>query len=290
MSSNSDSGKLQVVATTNIVADVARQVGGDLVDVQILLPEGTDPHSFDPTPQDIAKVADADIIFANGVGLEAFIEDLLASADAEERIVEVSEGIQLLEHPEDEAEHNEEEHDHAEHKGDPHTWTDPNNVIIWVDNIKSELIDAEPENATTYTANAEAYISKLNEVDAWIREEISKIPPENRKIITDHRLLGYYVEEYGLEMAGTIIPGYSSLSEPSAQELAEIEDLISKLGVKAIFVGNTVNPNLAERISEDTGTKLVYFYTGSLSPAGGEAETYLDYLRYNTNAFVNALK
>jgi len=260
------------------------------VDVQILLPEGTDPHSFDPTPQDIAKVADADIIFANGVGLEAFIEDLLASADAEERIVEVSEGIQLLEHPEDEAEHNEEEHDHAEHKGDPHTWTDPNNVIIWVDNIKSELIDAEPENATTYTANAEAYISKLNEVDAWIREEISKIPPENRKIITDHRLLGYYVEEYGLEMAGTIIPGYSSLSEPSAQELAEIEDLISKLGVKAIFVGNTVNPNLAERISEDTGTKLVYFYTGSLSPAGGEAETYLDYLRYNTNAFVNALK
>ena len=290
VSSNSDSGKLQVVATTNIVADVARQVGGDLVDVQILLPEGTDPHSFDPTPQDIAKVADADIIFANGVGLEAFIEDLLASADAEERIVEVSEGIQLLEHPEDEAEHNEEEHDHAEHKGDPHTWTDPNNVIIWVDNIKSELIDAEPENATTYTANAEAYISKLNEVDASIREEISKIPPENRKIITDHRLLGYYVEEYGLEMAGTIIPGYSSLSEPSAQELAEIEDLISKLGVKAIFVGNTVNPNLAERISEDTGTKLVYFYTGSLSPAGGEAETYLDYLRYNTNAFVNALK
>jgi len=285
-----ESGKLNIVATTNIVADVVRQVGGDLIDVQILLPEGTDPHSFDPTPQDIAKVADAEIIFANGAGLEDFIEDLLASADAKERIFEVSEGIELLEHPEDEAEHDEEDHDHAEHRGDPHTWTDPNNVMIWVKNIEAALAAADPSNAEIYAENAAAYISELKEVDAWIRTEIEKIPAEKRKIVTDHRLLGYYVDEYGLEMAGAIISGYSSLSEPSAQELAKIEDIISSLGVKAIFVGKTVNPNLAERIAEDTGVSLVYFYTGSLSPAGGEADSYLDYLRYNTNAFVKALK
>ncbi len=98
------------------------------------------------------------------------------------------------------------------------------------------------------------------------------------------------MDEYGLEMLGAIIPGYSSLSAPSAQELAEIEDTIRELGVKAVFVGNAVNPALAERVAEDTGVELVYIYTGSLSPADGDAPTYLDYLRYNTNAFVTALK
>ncbi len=334
-----DSGKLSVVATTNIVADVVRQVGGDLVDVQILLPEGTDPHSFDPTPQDIAKAADAELIFANGAGLEEFIDDLLESAEAGEKTVEVSDGVELLEtdghddheegedhddheegedhddheegedhddheegedhdeheegedhdeHAEDEDHTHEDEHDHA--GGDPHTWTDPNNVIIWVQNIEAALAAADPSNVEIYAENAAAYIAELKEVDTWIRTEIEKIPPENRKIVTDHRLLSYYVDEYGLEMAGAIIPGYSSLSEPSAQELAKIEDIINELDVQAIFVGKTVNPNLAERIAEDTGVSLVYFYTGSLSPAGGEAGSYLDYLRYNTNAFVNALK
>lgn len=310
-----DSGKLTVIATTSIVADVVANVGGDAVNVQILLPVGTDPHSFEPTPQDIAKVADADIVFANGAGLEAFIDHLLESADAEDKIVEVSDGIELREHPLAGAEHAEDEHegeehadehedehageehddhadedDHAHEMGDPHTWTDPNNVMVWVGNIEAALSEADAANADTYAANAAAYTAELEEVDRWIREEIAQIPAENRKIVTDHQLLGYYIEEYGLEMAGAIIPGYSSLSEPSAQELAAIEDAIKNAGVQAIFVGNTVNSNLSERVSEDTGVALVFFYTGSLSDADGDAPTYLDYLRYNTNAFVNALK
>ena len=287
-----DSGNLNVIATTSIVADVVSQVGGDLVDVKILLPEGSDPHSFDPTPQDIAKIADAYIVFANGAGLEAFIENLLESAGAEEKIIEVSEDIDLLVHPsvDEDDDHDTPDASNRVQAGDPHTWTDPNNVIIWVENIEAALIAADSENAEAYAANAATYIAELREIDTWIHEQIDQIPPENRKIVTDHRLMGYYVEEYGLEMAGTIIPGYSSLSEPSAQELAQIENAIRDLGVKAIFVGNTVNPNLGQRIAEDTGVKLVYFYTGSLSFAGGEASTYLDYLRYNTRAFVNALK
>lgn len=274
---------LKIVATTSIVADVVAQVGGGLVDVQILLPEGADPHSFEPTPQDIAKVADADLIFAHGAGLEAFIENLLESAGAEEKIVEVAEGIELLGEFRD-------EHDDEDHPGDPHTWTDPNNVIIWVENIESVLIREDAINAEAYAENADAYIAELKDIDIWIRGQISEIPLENRQIVTDHLLLGYYVDEYGLEQVGAIIPGYSSLSEPSAQELAEIENAIRELEVKAIFVGKTVNPNLAERIAEDTDIQLVYFYTGSLSASGGEASTYLDYLRYNTGVFVKALK
>lgn len=280
-----DDGKLNVVATTSIVADVVSQVGGEHVNVEILLPVGADPHSFEPTPQDIAKVVDADIVFANGAGLEAFIENLLASADAQDKIVEVSDGVLLLEHPNDE-----DDDDHAEEMGDPHTWTDPNNVMIWVGNIEAVLSEADPANAESYAINAAAYTAELEEIDGWIREQIAQIPAENRKIVTDHRLIGYYVDEYGLEMAGAIIPGYSSLSEPSAQELAAIEDAIRELGVSTIFVGNTVNVSLSERVADDTGVKLVYFFTGSLSPADGDAPTYLDYLRYNTNAFVTALK
>jgi manganese/iron transport system substrate-binding protein len=287
-----DTGKLNVVATTSIVADVVANVGGDAINVEILLPVGTDPHSFEPTPQDIAKVADADIVFANGAGLEAFIDHLLESADATDKIVEVSDGIALLEHPNAAAEEDhadaEDEHDHE--MGDPHTWVDPNNVMVWVSNIETALSKADPANAEIYAANAAAYDAQLKEIDGWIREQIATIPAANRKIVTDHQLLGYYVNEYGLEMAGAIVPGYSSLSEPSAQELAAIEDAIRQTGVKAVFVGNTVNSNLAERVSEDTGVTLVFFYTGSLSPADGDAPTYLDYLRYNTNAFVTALK
>jgi ABC-type Zn uptake system ZnuABC Zn-binding protein ZnuA len=284
-----DNGKLTVVATTSIVADVVSNIGGEHINVDILLPVGADPHSFEPTPQDIAKVADADIVFANGAGLEIFIAHLLESANAEEKMIEVSEGIMLLEHPNAEVEDDDHD-DHEGELGDPHTWTDPNNVIIWVENIEAALSKADPANAQSYATNAIAYKTELEEIDSWIREEIAQIPEENRKIVTDHRLIGYYVDEYGLEMAGAIIPGYSSLSEPSAQELAAIEDAIGDLGVSAIFVGNTVNSNLSERVAEDTGVALVFFYTGSLSPADGDAPTYLEYLRYNTNAFVNALK
>ena len=279
-----NSGKLQVVATTSIVGDVVRQVGGEFIDVKILLPEGSDPHSFDPSPRDIAMVADADIVFANGAGLETFIVHLLESAEAEDRVVEVSEGIILLTHPKAEGQ------EQAQNTGDPHTWVDPNNVIIWVQNIELALSEMDPPNKTAYATNAAFYTSQLVEIDAWIRAEIAKIPAEKRKIVTDHRLLGYYVEEYGLEQVGAIVEGYSSLAEPSAQELAEIEEVISGLGVPAIFVGNTVNSNLAERVAEDTGVKIIYFYTGSLSEADGEAGNYLDYLRYNTRAFVDALK
>ena len=157
-------------------------------------------------------------------------------------------------------------------------------------NIESALASADPSNAEEYAENAKSYKSELEEIDAWIREEIAKIPLEKRKIVTDHRLLGYYVDEYGLEQVGAIVAGFSAIAEPSAQELAEIEDAISDLGVQAIFVGNTVNANLAERVAEDTGVQIVYFYTGSLSAPDGEAGNYLDYLRYNTRAFVNALK
>ncbi|HIE57944.1 MAG TPA: zinc ABC transporter substrate-binding protein, partial [Anaerolineales bacterium] len=128
------------------------------------------------------------------------------------------------------------------------------------------------------------------ELDTWIRQQVANIPPENRKLVTDHVLFGYFADEYGFKQIGALIPGYSTLAEPSAQELAAIEDAIREYNVPAVFVGNTVNPALGGQVAEDTGIKLVTIYTGSLSDENGDAPTYLDYIRYNVTAFVNALK
>ena len=304
---DSQSGtKLRVVATTTIVGDVVSQIGADLIDLSILLPVGTDPHGFDPTPQDIAKVAEADVIFANGAGLEEFLDNLIESAGVIEKVAHVSEGIEFLMPEGNEREHESQEHgqEHSaeerseEHEGeehqhdgaDPHVWTDPNNVMVWLDNIEQLLSDLDPENAQAYQANAEAYLVELEDLDDWIHEQVVQIPPGNRKLVTDHGIFAYFSDRYGFEQVGTLIPGFSTLAEPSAQELAQIEDTIQALDVQAVFVGNTVNPALAERVAEDTGVQLIYVYTGSLSEPGGEADSYLTYMRYNTNAFVDALK
>ncbi len=309
---------LQVVATTSIVADVVKNIGGDRIAVAALLPIGADIHTYEPTPQDLAKAADARLVFVNGAGLEEFLSVLIENAGAADKVVEVSHGIELKDfgahshdhgdegkehsHEGEEHSHEGEDHDHEgeehshegeEHShegGDPHTWVDPNNVKIWVENIRAALTAADPAGEAAYRANAEAYLKQLDEIDAWIRQQIAQIPAENRKLVTDHQLFGYFAERYGFEQIGAIIPGYSTAAQPTAQEIAAIEDAIRAFGVKAVFVSKAVNPGLAQRVAEDTGIQLVGLYHGSLSAPGGEAATYLDYLRYNVTQIVNALK
>ena len=305
-----DTGKLKVVATTTIVGDVVSEIGGDLIDLTVLLPVGTDPHGFDPTPQDVAKLADADVIFANGLGLEEFLDSMIESAGVENKVVYVSDGIDLLRseehHDEDEGEehHNEdegeehhdedegEEHHHEHNHGgiDPHTWFSPLNVMVWIHNIAYALSDVDPDSAQAYAHNEEVYEAELVELDTWIREQVAQIPEDNRNLVTDHSLFTYFADEYSFTQVGALIPGYSTVSEPTAQELAQIEDAIEDLNVKAVFVGYTVNPVLGERVADDTGTELVFVYTGALSETDGAAATYLHYMRYNTTAFVNALR
>jgi len=283
---NSTGEKLNVVATTSIVGDIVKNVGGDHVNLTVLLPLGTDPHAFDPAPRDLTRVADADVIFVNGLGLERFLEKMLKSAGADIPVVVVSDGIQPRKL---------EDGDHSTEiqpptGDDPHAWMNPLNVLVFVDNIEKALSDLDPANAAAYQANATAYKSDLKNLDKWVQEQINTIPPENRKLVTDHDTFGFYADRYGLKITGAVLPGYSTNSEPSAQELAALQEAITRYGVKAVFVGNTVNPVLAERVAEDTGIQLVPLYTGSLGETGSDAETYIDYIRYNTKAIVEALK
>jgi manganese/iron transport system substrate-binding protein len=285
--SDTDQQVFKVVATTTIVADIVDEVGGDEIELVTLLPVGADPHTFDPTPQDIAAVADAQVVFANGAGLEEFLEPLIESAGAASKVVYVSDGIEYLQlngASESETQNS------LQNSTDPHTWTDPNNIIIWVKNIKNTLSGLDPANEELYNKNAASYITELKDLDTWIREQVSQIPPENRLIVTDHLQYAYFAKAYGFTQLGAIIPGFSTTVEASAQELASLTDVINQDNVKAIFVGKTANPNLAERIAEDTGTQVIFLYTGSLTEAGGEADNYLDYVRFNVDAIVEALE
>ncbi len=271
---------LSIVATTSILGDVARQIGGSRVTVGALLPIGVDPHSYEPRPRDIVAITEADLVLVNGLGLEETLEPLLENA---KRAVIVSDGIEALPF---EGEHGGEE----EHGLDPHVWQDPNNVILWARNIAEAFAQADPAHADEYASNAEKYIAELTALDAWIVEQVSLIPESNRKLVTEHATFGYFAARYGFEQIGAVIPSVGTGSSPSAQELAALEDKIRAGGVKAVFVGSTVSPDLSRRVAEDTGVQLVFLFTDSLSPVGGGAETYLEFMRYNVDAIVEALQ
>jgi manganese/iron transport system substrate-binding protein len=276
---------LRVVASTTILGDVVAQVGGDLIDLTVLFPTGADPHTFDPRPQDIAAISDAPVVFISGLGLEESLQPAL-DANARGTVVQVSEGVDVrtLDNAAQTAD------PHGNENVDPHTWTDPNNVIVWTQNITATLAKVDPAHADTYRANADAYIASLRELDAWIRSEVAQIPPERRKLVTDHYAFGYFADEYGFEQVGALVGSFSTNASPSAQEIAALEDAIRAQNVPAVFVGATVNPTLAEQVAQDTGTKIVSVYTGSLTAPGGEADSYVKFMRYNVNAIVNALK
>lgn len=283
-----------VVATTSFVGDVVAQIGGDEIRLTVLFPLGADPHSFEATPADAVLLARAAVVFAVGAGLEEALEPLLSTAGV--RVVELAEFVPLLswhghDHDEDhhygDDHHDDEDHHHGEH--DPHVWTDPTLVALWTHVIQDILTELAPEHADVFSARAAAYREQLAQLDLWIVQQVSRVPREHRVLVSDHHVLGYFAHRYGFRVAGSVVPGLSTLAEPSARELAELVSTIRALGVRAVFVSTTVNPQLAEQVTRDTGTQLVRLYTASLSDRSGPASTYLDMMRYNVTAIVDAL-
>jgi ABC-type Zn uptake system ZnuABC Zn-binding protein ZnuA len=280
--------KLAVVATTSIIGDVAANVGGDAIDLIVLIGIGQDPHSFEPTPRDLAAIEDADVIFANGLDLE---EALLGAIEntASGVVVPVSAGIELVElESEDE---DEEEHDHA---ADPHFWVDPNNVIVWVENIRAVLSQADPANGVLYLSNAAGYIGELHALDQYIREQVAHIPAERRKLVTDHDTFGYFAGEYGFEIIGAVIPNVTTTSGGAAGGVADLVRLIESESVPAVFIGSTASlgtRQLTEALAEEIGEEVAVLplLSGSLAPAGETGDTYLGYMRYNIDQIVRGL-
>lgn len=281
--------KLHVVATTNLVADVVAQVGGDRITLHTLMGPGVDPHSYSTTPQDLRTLEEAQVVFINGLHLEEALADLLGGLTAP--VVPVNAGITPRAISEEHsAEHSSAGDEHHHEGDDPHTWQRVANVKLWVENIRESLRQLDPANAEAYHAAAAAYLAELDALDAEIRAKIETIPAERRKLVTDHETFGYFADEYGFTIVGALIPSLSTAAEPSAQALAQLQDQLAAEGVKAIFVGTTVNPRLAEQMAQDLGIQVVSLYSDSLSAPDGPAATYLDFMRYNVNAMVTALQ
>jgi ABC-type Zn uptake system ZnuABC Zn-binding protein ZnuA len=278
--------RLAVVATTNIVGDIVSQVGGERIDLLTLMGSGVDPHSYVPTPSDSAAIHDAHVVFANGAGLEASLERTLTTTGGDAAVIHLSEGLDLLPAA---GEEEEEEHDDDHGDVDPHVWFSVPYVIEWVGTIEQVLTTLDPAGADAYRANAETYVQELQALDQWIFDQAALIPEGNRKLVTNHPVFGYLAQRYGFEQVGALYPVNPS-AEPSARDIAEIEDAIRAFGVPAVFTESTVNPRLAQQVAADTGVRLVSLYTGSLGEPGSGAESYVEMMRYDLNAIVEALR
>ena len=286
--------RVPVVATTNIIGDIVARVGGDHVSLYVMLPLGADPHAFHATPRDARQAADAAVVFVNGAGLEAdFLGDLIASAEPR-RVVDLSAHLNLRrmeEEHQDEAEHEEGEGGHGHDQGefDAHVWMDPTLVAAWTAEIAEALAEVDPDHGADYAGRADALARELHALDAWVRARVAAIPRDRRILITDHGMFGYFADRYGFTVLDTIIPGFSTASEPSARHLANLREAIAEHAVPAIFVGLTVSSQAAQVVADDLGIEAVAVYTGSLSEPDGPAATYQDFIRTNVERIVAGL-
>lgn len=275
---------LKVLAVETFLADIAQNVAGDRVKIDVLMPLGVDPHSYEPTPVDVAKVADSRVVIVNGAGFESFLDELLQNAGGQGVVIEASAGLTSRQLQAGEIAD-------PDHVGDPHFWLDPSKVITYVENIRAGLSQADPEGAAAYQANAEAYISKLKELDRWIADRVEEVPQAKRLLVTNHESFGYFADRYGFQIIGTVMPSVSTGAAPSAQQLAQLIDHIKQSGAKAIFLETGTNPQLAAQVAQETGSSIITnLYSHSITVAGGQAPTYIDMLKFNTNAIVDALK
>ncbi len=281
--------KLTVVVTTSILGDVLENIIEDRAELLVLLPAGADPHAYQPTPQDLTRITDADVVFISGMGLETFIDQILINTDEQTVVVSLSEGVQAREFQSHDDEANDAHDD--DHGGvDAHVWLDPLNVIRWVANAERALSTLDPANAEGYSSSADAYRDSLDELHQWIVDRVTPIPDADRKLVTDHLAAGYFADRYGFEIIGAVIPAYSTAADVSARQLATLQQAIEESGARAIFVAVGTNPVVSVRLAEDLGLLVVELYIGALSAPGGPAGTYLDLMHYNVEAIVNALQ
>ena len=288
---------LQVVASFSILGDLVEHVGGDAVEVTTLIGPGVDAHTYDPAPADLVVLAEADVIFENGLGFEPWLDGFYESTQPPGARIVVTEGITPRQagedHAEEEGEENPEEEDaHEPGQFDPHVWHDVANVIVMVGNIRDALAAADPARAEQYEANAAAYVAELEGLDAAIREQVATLPEERRTLVTSHDNLGYFADAYGFTVLGNVFGSVSTeAGDPSARDIAALVEAIAATGVPAIFAENVANPDLMASIAAEAGVALApALYTDALGPAGSPGETYVGMMQSNVATIVGALQ
>jgi ABC-type Zn uptake system ZnuABC Zn-binding protein ZnuA len=269
--------RIQVVATTTVLADMARQVGGDAVNVVSLVPPGGEVHTFDPTPSDLSTVADADIVFMNGLGLDDWLGTLVTDSGSDAAVVALGEDLDGFTYlAGDEGE-----------EVNPHLWLDVGAGIRYAERIGDGLATADPDRANTMQDGAGAYVARLETLDAWAREQIAAIPEADRRIVSVHEAFPYFAAAYDLEIVGTVIeaPG----QDPSAGEIAALVEAIRASGARALFGEGQFSPELAETVAAEAGiTVESNLYNDSLGDP--PADTYEGMIRWDVERVVAALE
>lgn len=282
---------LTVVATTPVVADFVRNVGGDRVEVAQILKAGVDPHDYEPSPADLQVISEADLVVENGLGLEAWLADTVTAAGYTGTVVDTSEGVSVREGGEEEEGHSEEGEEHAE--GDPHIWHDPRNAKLMVGNVLKGLVAADEPGKAAYERNAAGYTAKLDALDKVSEAQINSIPPGQRKLVANHDAFGYYCARYGLTFVGAIIPSFDTSAELSGRQLSDLVTKIKATGVKAVFSEASLPPRTAEAVAREAGVAVVggedALYADGLGPEGSAGGTYLRAQQHNTDTIVKAL-
>ena len=277
--------RLMVVATTSILGNVVQTIGGDDIVLDLLIDAGKDPHAYQTTPQAMAKIERAHVVFVSGFGLE---ESLLEQVEntATGAVVSASTGIET---------------DDSESKGgtdqdpDPHVWLDVRNVIRWAANISQTLSLSDPNNSERYNRRAELYVAELEELDSDIRSLFAEIPADKKKLVTDHDSLGRLASAYGFDVVATILPA-TTTAEMSSRQMVQIVELIKRERISTIFVGESVERDIerlvqtiASELESEADIRIVPLLIESLAPPGSEGDNYIDLMKYNARSIVGGL-
>jgi ABC-type Zn uptake system ZnuABC Zn-binding protein ZnuA len=274
-SAPSGSPVLKVVTTTTVFADIVSNVGGTRTGVTSIIPAGVGPEDYEPKPSDSRLLDGADLVVRNGVGLDDFLDKLLASASGSTTAqLRLGDGIPTIT---------------VDGEANPHFWLDPSLVVrYYLPAIAAKLSELDPAGAATYAANAKAYGESLTALDAELMAEVQAIPAANRKLVTFHDAFPYFAKHFGFELVGVILanPG----QEPSAGELAALVETVKRAGVKAVFSEAQFNPALARTLAQEAGVTRVVttLYNDALGPP--PADTYVGMMRYNMQQIVEVLR
>ena len=310
LSDQSSEKQISVLATTAMLGEYVKQVAGDNIDVQVLMPYGSDPHHFEPSPQDVAKIESADLVFYVGLKYETrpLLKLLENTTNTNQTLIEIGEKINPIEFKEDDHDeheghgHDEDKDEHGEHGGkdehegheghdhgvyDPHFWFDPTRVSLAVDAIKIALVNIDPENKDSYETSANNYTAKLTELDVQTKDLISTIPADQRKFITTHEALGYLEARYDVEVLTAIIQSITTEDTATPKQLVNVIEEIKEHEIKVLFMEAESPTKAAEVIAQETGVTLV---SGLWVETLQENQTYIDFMENNVNIIVENLK
>jgi ABC-type Zn uptake system ZnuABC Zn-binding protein ZnuA len=264
-------GRLTVVATTTQVADLARQVGGERVNVEGMLRPGGDPHDYEPRPSDVEAVARAAVVFRSGGEVDDWLTDVIDNAGGDAEVVSLIDSVRRLDE-------------------DPHWWQDPRNGVRAVEAIRAALTKADPRGRAAFARNAARATRTLERLDREISACIQRVPPAKRKIVTTHDALGYFARRYGVEVVGAVIPSLSTQAQASAGDVQRLVEQIRREGVEAVFPESSVNPDIERAIAREAGARIGdSLYADSLGPKGSPGETYADALASDAAALVRGM-